>query len=174
MFFEGKEIYLRAAEPIDAQQIFVWENDVSVWRMGETLSPYSLYQIEQFTLGNNDIFANRQIRLMIDRNEDKKTVGCIDIYDFEPFHLRAGIGILISREMRRKGYAKEALTLLHNYVFDVLLLHQTYCYVNVDNADSIRLFEMAGYERTGIRKAWIKTKDGFIDQFVYQNFNTNK
>jgi len=43
---------------------------------------------------------------MIDHIEDKITIGTIDIFEFDPFHKRAGIGILIGNESyRRKGYA---------------------------------------------------------------------
>ena len=42
--------------------------------------------------------------LMIDHIPDGKTVGTIDIFDFDPFHNRAGIGILIAdEEYRTKG-----------------------------------------------------------------------
>ena len=48
--------------------------------------------------------------------KDEKDIGTIELFDFEPTHLRAGVGIWIADESeRQKGFAKEALQLLINY-----------------------------------------------------------
>ena len=55
---------------------------------------------------------------MIDHIADKMTIGTIDIFDFDPFHKRAGLGILIADEAyRRKGYASMSLTCLNRILF---------------------------------------------------------
>lgn len=174
MFAKSENICLRAAEPFDAQQIYIWENDKDVWRVSDTTTPYSLYQIEQFLIGNNDVFANRQLRLMIETINNNITIGCIDIYDFDPYNQRAGIGILIDQSVRRKGYAKEAIQLLEKYAFEDLLLNQIFCYIGEFNTGSVNLFEKLGYQRCGHRKEWLKTKNGFIDQLEYQKLNPKR
>ena len=79
MFIKDDTITLRAAEPEDADQIFRWENDRDIWRVSGTHVPYSRFQIEQFLLDNNDIAAQKQLRLMIELTEGSQTIGCIDI-----------------------------------------------------------------------------------------------
>lgn len=172
MFAKDKDIKLRAAEPTDARIIYQWENDQEIWKVSETYTPYSLYQIEQFLM-SNDLFSARQIRIMIERNDDNACIGCIDIYDFDPVNIRAGIGILIQKEYRRLGYARQALKLLTDYCFNILMLKQVYCLVDILNADSINLFKNAGFEQCGYRKEWIKTPDGFIDEIEFQYINKN-
>lgn len=174
MFAKNEHIGLRAAEPFDAQQIYFWENNQNVWRVSDTIVPYSLFQIEQFLINNNDVYANRQIRLMIETIKKQITIGCIDIYDLDPYHQRAGIGILIDESMRRKGFASEAIELLEKYIFDDLLLHQIYCYIGEYNEVSVSLFEKLGYQRCGHRKEWLKTENGFVDQFEYQKLNPKR
>ena len=55
-------------------------------------------------------------------------IGTIDLFDYEPMHARAGLGIWIVQESnRRQGYAKEALRLIIEYAFFKLQLNQLYC-----------------------------------------------
>lgn len=171
MFIKNENIALRVAEPNDAKVIYRWENDTDIWRVSETTVPYSMHQIQTFLMSNNDLTSERQLRLMIERLDDKKAVGCIDIYDYDSFNGRAGIGILIDKDCRRQGYAKQAVELLKDYCFNILLLNQLYIYTLANNIESILLFESLGFERCGIRKQWYKTNEGYLDQIEYQLIN---
>lgn len=173
MFAQNDNIIIRAAEPIDAELIYRWENDQEIWRVSETYMPYSMYQIEQFLLNNNDLFSIRQVRFIIESKKNSEPIGCIDIYDFDPIHFRAGIGILIQKEYRKQGYAKETLQLLLDYCFNVLMLKQVYCLINALNTDSLNLFKNIGFEQCGYRKEWIRTPNGFIDEIEFQYINKN-
>lgn len=173
MFAHNENIIIRAAEPKDASLIYKWENDQEIWRVSETYMPYSLYQIEEFLLNNSDLFSIRQIRFIIERKEDNKNIGCIDLYDFDPIHMRAGVGILLQKEFRKQGYAKEALELLIDYCFKTLMLKQIYCLIDVLNIDSINLFTKIGFTQCGLRKEWIRTPNGFIDEIELQYINKN-
>ena len=171
MFIKNDKVALRIAEPNDADIIYRWENDTRVWRDSETLVPYSMRQIEQFLLNNNDLMSEKQLRLMIEDAKNGAQVGCIDIYDYDAFNSRAGFGILIDEKYRGQGYAKNAIKLLLDYCFNSLLLNQIYALVLATNITSLFLFESIGFERCGVRKQWCKTSDGFIDQVEYQYIN---
>lgn len=173
MFTKNENITLRVAEPYDADTIFRWENDMEIWRVSDTVVPFSKHQIEQFLLNNNDLMSEKQLRLMIDDNQSGDTVGCIDLYDFDNFNERAGIGIMIDKSQRGKGYAKQAVKLLSEYCFNTLLLKQLYVLTLASNTESMLLFESLGFERCGVRKQWCKTTEGFIDQVEYQYINEN-
>ena len=145
---QGKKILLRSLETADINLMYEWENDTSIWPVSGTLTPFSRYTMEQFVkLAHQDIYTSRQLRLAIDRkinDQNTETVGYIDLFDFEPAHMRAGVGILIAKkDFRRKGFALESLQLLSGYAFNILHLHQLYCHVHVNNEASIRLFSSA-------------------------------
>lgn len=165
-------IRLRAMEPSDIEILYTWENDTSIWNASNTLAPFSRFQIEEFVNNSRlDIYTTRQLRLMIDLNgsaSPDSPVGSIDLFDFDPFHLRAGIGILIREDYRRLGYATEALDLFLTYVKTTLHLHQVYCNIQSNNPGSIRLFENAGFIRCGVKKEWNKAEKGFSDEWMYQ------
>ena len=121
-----------------------------------------------------DIFQAKQLRLMLDYygHNNSETIGAIDLYDFDPLHRRAGVGILINEEKyRNRGFASEALQLLINYSFTILQLHQLFCYIDCDNKVSIKLFEKFRFKITGEKKDWNKTPDGWKSEFMLQLIN---
>ena len=96
-------------------------------------------------------------------------VGTLDILDFDPQHLRFGIGILIyAPEARGKGYAHAAIEAIKTYARDTLALKQIWASVAADNKASIALFEGCGFELCGTRKAWLRRHNGYTDQLEYQ------
>lgn len=172
--FENTQILLRAPEPEDLDELYGWENDPHVWFLSGTYSPYSRYVLKQF-LDNSgrDIYDTRQLRLMIQRKEDDKLVGAIDLFEFDPKHHRAGVGILIAhKEDRRRGYAREALATVENYAKKVLNLHQLYCNIGCTNEGSIRLFTDMGFKEVGIKKDWLFKDGSFHDEIMFQKILT--
>lgn len=170
MFIKNDILALRSAEPDDAEQIYLWENDRDIWRISGTHAPYSRFQIEQFLLGNNDLPSQKQLRLMIDL-PNRQTIGCIDIFDYDAFNSRAALGILIDKAFRQQGYAKAALALCIEYLFKDVMLHQVYCSIDACNTESQKLFLGQGFEQCGQRKDWIRTAERYIDVFEYQRIN---
>lgn len=160
---------LRAIEPEDIDVLYNWENDPENWTVSNTQTPFSRFVLEQYiTTAHVDIYSAKQLRLMICDTEGK-AVGSIDLFDFEPNHLRAGVGILVAEKSdRRKGYASEALELLINYCYDILNLHQLYCNITTDNESSILLFQKHGFQITGIKKQWTRSGSGYKDELLLQ------
>ncbi|RNC79780.1 MAG: N-acetyltransferase [Winogradskyella sp.] len=166
---KGEHIYLRALEPEDLDFIYTVENDESIWELGHTQTPYSRFLIKQYLENaHKDIFEVKQLRLVISSYKDE-LIGLIDIFDFDFKNKRAGIGIVITDETkRRSGYAKEALKLLTNYCFTTLHLHQLYCNISEDNVPSLKLFEGAGFKKIGLKQEWNYTSEGFQNEFLLQ------
>lgn len=168
MFISENNISLRPAEPEDASQIYGWENDRDIWRVSETSTPLSLFQIEQFLLGNSDLVTNRQLRLMIEVKGGEKPVGCIDLYDYNPLHGRVALGIMIDKACRKNGYASQAIGMCLKYLFQNVMVHQVYCLIDELNTESQLLFEKLGFINGGRRKDWLRTPNGYIDVCFYQ------
>ena len=169
------EIRLRALEPEDLELLYTWENNVSHWIISSTVTPFSKYTLKRYLENSHkDIYETGQLRLMIDHIADNTTIGTIDIFDFDPFHKRAGVGILIANEnYRRKGFATMALKCLIDYSFVTLQLHQLYCNILANNFESMELFKKSGFVQSGIKKDWIKTPDGYLDEYLFQLISPN-
>lgn len=171
---KGKNIYLRAVETEDVDFLYELENDQEIWKVSNTLLPFSRFDIEQYVLSSNhDIYVSRQLRLMIIETESGNTVGCIDIFDFDPQNQRAGLGIFISKDYRKSGYATEALRLLIDYCFKTMHLHQLYCNITSDNIGSVGLFVKNGFRYIGTKKDWTFFDGKFYDEDTYQLLNLN-
>lgn len=167
---QGKKIILRALEPSDLEQLYLLENDESVWEISNTSTPFSAYILKQYLENSHkDIYEVKQLRLVICISDQKKAVGFIDLFDFDPKHKRVGVGIVIfDVKERQKGYAKEALKLLCDYAFEHLNVHQIFAHITEGNDGSIQLFEKQGFTKSGIRRDWIFSGKDFKDEVVYQ------
>lgn len=176
MKLQGQNVSLRAIEPADIDVLYQWENDTETWNVSNTQTPFSHFVLEQYIASaHQDIYTAKQLRLMIDllsapsSTEESHALGCIDLFDFDPNHQRAGLGILIAdKSDRRKGYASEALEILIEYCFLSLNLHQLYCNIAIDNESSVLLFQKHGFQITGIKKQWIRDGNEFKDELCLQ------
>jgi diamine N-acetyltransferase len=172
----GKKVILRALEPGDADILYRWENDMSVWHLSSTIVPLSLYSIEQYIINSADLYAHRQLRFIIEgavHEIEHKTIGAIDLFEFEPAHMRAGIGILVDDRFRGRGFASEALDLLIEYAFNTLHLHQVFCNISPDNVESLNLFKSRGFLLVGTKKEWNKVRNSWQDECMFQLLNSN-
>tara|TARA_B110000305_G_scaffold209541_1_gene242541 strand:- start:8 stop:526 length:519 start_codon:yes stop_codon:yes gene_type:complete len=167
---KGEQIYLRTLEPADADIILKWENNSDNWRVSNTLVPFSRKLIEDYVNSAQDIYSIKQLRFIICLVENDKEIGTIDLFDFDPYHQKVGLGILIAElEDRRNGYAKEAVLLIKEYCFNHLNLHQVYCNILSENISSVDLFEKSGFTICGTKKEWVKSNDGWEDEILLQS-----
>ncbi|MCF8465578.1 MAG: GNAT family N-acetyltransferase [Flavobacteriales bacterium] len=167
----GNKVKLREMQDDDLELIFDWENRPELDYLGSEHQPLTEDQISNFiNHSTGDIYTDGQLRLMIDCGDT--TVGCIDLFEFDPYNQRAGVGILIAETKDRKnGYAKEALNLLRNYCFEVMNFRQLYCHVPVDNEASLNLFSSCGFEKSGTNRDWVKKGNLFFDAVFMQKVN---
>ncbi len=173
MFLEGNTIELRALEPDDAELLYRWENNRDLWPVSFTLVPFSRFVLEEFVQSAfQDIYTNKQLRLMVQKREDRLPVGIIDLFEFDPQHCRCGVGIYIHSDHRLSGCGSECIELIKDYCFNTLLLKQIFAHVNALNLPSLALFEKTGFEKAGLKKAWHKTGlNTYEDVWFLQCFN---
>lgn len=173
-YLENDIIKLRAPEPSDLNLLFEWENNTETWISGNTLTPFSKHVLAKYIeTAHLDIFEASQLRLMIDlKNEKMRTIGTIDLFDFDSYNRRAGVGILIAEKSDHgKGYATSALNVLIVYCFELLGMHQLYCNIGADNMTSLSLFKNQGFEIVGLKKEWMLRGKKYSDEYLLQLIN---
>ena len=162
-------VTLRALEPTDLDTLFQWENDTALWVVSDTVAPYSREALwnylQQYT---GDIYAQRQLRLMITLTEDGTPVGTVDFLNFDPLNNRAELGLFIAAEQRGKGLGRQALELLTAYAREHLGLRQIYVFIALDNEVCLNLFEDYGYRRVGVLQSWVKRGNTYRDVALLQ------
>lgn len=174
MMLTGEKVRLRAMEPADVDLLIQWENCTANWEVSGTIAPYSRSAMETFIKHSElTVFQTGQLRLMIESRSNTSTIGTIDLFDFDAFHRRAGVGILIALpEQRNQGIASESLQLLKEYAFGHLGLHQLYCNILSDNSVSIKLFKAAGFTISGNQHDWIRINNTYKDLYFMQLLKT--
>ena len=162
---------LRAVEPSDLDFLYMLESAEGCADASLNSAPVSRQLLWEYIQSYTaDIFADGQLRLIIEADEDgqKHRVGTIDISDFEPLNRRGFAGIIIAPRYPEGGDARTALTQLCDYASTTLGMHQLAAVVAVDNAPSIALFKSCGFKSTGRLRSWIRRGRTYADALIFQ------
>jgi len=168
-------IKLRKIEPTDLPFLYQWENDASAWADGANHNPLSQQDLRAYIESTTgDIYRDGQLRLIIEQSpmtnhqspmtndQSPMTLGCIDLFDFDPRNRRAAIGMYIAPEHRGKGVGKEALRLLEQYAFGHLNLRVLYAVIATKNTACTTLYRNAGYTGSSLLSHWTLEDDAVI------------
>lgn len=159
-------IHLRKLEPTDLPYLYQWENDSRAWADSDThnpLSQHDLYSYIKSTTG--DIYKDGQLRLMIEDDEGK-TLGCIDLFDFDPRNRKAAIGMYIAESARKSGVGKQAVQLLEEYAFIHLNLRLLYAIICTNNHPCTAIYRSLGYVAVARLPFWTLESDAVLWQKV--------
>ncbi len=166
----GNGYYLRALEPEDLEFVYAVENDQTMWHVSNAQTPCSRFFVRQYLENaQQDIYEAKQLRLAICRNNEFSAIGLIDLFEFDPKNMRAGIGIIIgSSSERNKGAGSEALQILIDYAFTSLNLHQLFANIDTNNKASLSLFAKFGFSEVGVKKDWNLIDGVYHDEALFQ------
>ena len=167
MLLKGDKLHLRALEPEDIDVFTEIENNTELWACSSTNVPYSRFAIRNFISSTaNDIYADKQVRLVACGNENHVPMAFADITDFDPRHKRAQVGIVVFPSHRNCGIGTEVLSMLDEYARRVVELHTLYAVVAKDNGPSRRLFASAGYREVALLPQWLFVEGQYADAVV--------
>lgn len=174
-YLTNERLFLRAVEPEDLSVLYEMENDPQTWDVTNFTVPYSHYALRQYIENSQcDMFADRQLRLMLVRKDDEEVLGTIDITDFSPLHGHGEVGVAVRQIYQGKGYASDALRLLCDYAFGFLQLKQLTVHISVGNEASIRLFTSCGFQKCGLLKQWWKVGREYTDVLLMQRIRSDE
>ena len=75
------KIILRPLEPEDVDILYKWENNIELWELSNTRTPFSKYILNEYIKNSTkDIFEIKQLRLIIE-NWERHPIGAIDLCD---------------------------------------------------------------------------------------------
>ena len=164
-------IKLRKLEPSDLPFLYQWENDALSWAEGDTHNPLSQQDMRDYIESTTgDIYRDGQLRLIIEEqsampNQQSSltnTLGCIDLFDFDPRNLKAAIGMYVAPDFRGKGVGRQALQLLENYAFGFLHLRLLYAVIATNNKPCSALYRQAGYIPSSPLVGWTLESDAVV------------
>ncbi len=167
MMFAEENLRLRALEPEDLEWLYEVENDDGLWKWGCSNVPYSRYALKKYISETcHDIYADGQLRLVAEAGGE--VMGCVDLMNFSPRHLRAEVGILLFPGFRECGYGSKVLQMVISYARIHLYMHQLYAVVSRENVPAQRLFEKNGFGRISVLEDWLRDDTGnYISAYLY-------
>jgi len=140
---KGNNILLRPLEVSDLNFLFEVENNTDNWKYGAENKQYTKEELTNYIANaKQDIATAGQFRFVIDL--ENTPIGFIDLFDYTTNS--AGVGVIIAKNYRRRGFAKEALKLLSIYSFETLNFKKLDCNIQKDNLASIKLFTSCCFE----------------------------
>lgn len=162
------EVILRAAEPVDLDFLYTLESE-NVSSDGALSAPPSRQMLRDYLDAYSaDIFADKQLRLVVADAASGEAVGAVDIYDFSPRDRRGYVGIAVLERYRGRGYARAALDALCGFAQSSLGMHQLAAMVAVDNDAARSLFVAAGFKGCGRLRSWLRRSTRYADAIVFQ------
>ena len=160
-------IRLRKIEPTDIPYLYQWENDARMWADSDTHNPLSQADLREYVASSTgDIYRDGQLRLMID--EDGSTMGCIDLFDFDPRNRKAAIGMYIAPHARGRGIGTKAVKLIEEYAFGFLKMRMLYAIIATKNTACSIIYKKEGYEPSSILKAWTIEDNAILWQKIHE------
>jgi len=146
---EGERLFLSPISMDDLEQYTAWMNDLSTTiQLGNASAHVSLAGEKEYL--EKHIKEGHNYAIILKSSE--VLIGNCSLFDINPVHRTAEVGIFIGDEKHRgQGYGAEALELLLAYGFKILNLNNIMLKVFAFNQRAIRSYEKVGFRIFGRR-----------------------
>ena len=157
----GKHIYLSPMNEEDAEIYTIWMNDREITdNLGSSTMVFS-EEAERGWVEEN----SGEYQFAIIERESNEIIGNCGIQAVTHTFQRAELGLFIGdEENRNKGYGKEVLSLLLEYCFDTLNLHNVMLKVFSFNERAVHTYSRVGFKEIGRRREAYYAKGRFWDE----------
>jgi diamine N-acetyltransferase len=148
---ESSLIKLRQPEDSDLDLLVSMRNNLSLQAMLMSLPRASNTQRVRDWL-NNHLSNPQSIFFMIAEANTNLPCGYIQITNIDFVHRHGELGICIDPSFQGKGYGKQAIILLEEYIQEVFNLRKLVLKVLEKNFAAVHLYEILAYQKIGIHK----------------------
>lgn len=161
-----KRVYLRAFETDDYKTTIKWRKDDVIWDMlGGT--KYFVSEAYEKQWIENTIFNSKDVKLAVCLVENDKHIGNVYMTNINEINRSCVSHVLIGeKEYWGHGYAREALLLAIDYMFNERNIHRIQANVLVSNVASLKMHEKCGYKQEGTLREAVYKNGKYQDQYV--------
>jgi RimJ/RimL family protein N-acetyltransferase len=170
LFIHTRRLRIRNLKPADLADFHAYRSNPLVTKY-QGFDVFSKEQAEKFireqtgkTFGN----PGEWVQYGIEKKSDSRLIGdCAIKLDRHDIRL-AEIGITVSPDEQRKGFARETLLAILNFLFSIDDFHRVTEIVDAENIASIQLLKSVGFRREGhfIENIFFKGKWGSEYQYA--------
>ena len=168
-----QRVYLRALEPEDYKVSIQWRKDEEIWDMlGGT--KYFVSEAYEKKWVEDTIFGSKDVKLAVCLAENDKYIGNVYMTDINEVNRSCTSHILIGdKDYWGQGYAREALELAIDYMFNERNIHRIQAHVLVSNQASLKMHQKCGYQIEGTLAEAVFKNGRYQDQYVLALINKN-
>ena len=104
-------------------------------------------------------------------NDSLEKMGTLGFHNYQKENHTIDIGYDLREEYNNKGYMREALNELINYLENDLKIHAIHACIYKENSRSISLVESLGFTLDGTKNEWFRNEA--YEHFIYKRINKN-
>lgn len=165
-FWQGERTILRAVEPEDAAFFFALQQDTERNRLLDFLPPpSSRAALESWAREQSQKELEDVFQWVIEA--EGEPVGSIVTHTVSPRNGTFSYGLEVARNHQRKGYAKEAVTLVLRYYFGELRYQKVHVGVQENNAGSIALHRRLSFKHEGTQRRMVFQEGRYLDLLLF-------
>jgi diamine N-acetyltransferase len=162
----GKNIYLRPATAEDVANTYHWYLQSDPTLMSSTPFPFMTASEAAERYKKREQTPNEQLFVVVPK-KGKAPVGLIRFFDHNSLNRSSEIDLLIDPEERRKGYARDALDTLCDFLFYARDLNKLHARTSSLNKGAIALMDKAGFKRDGVLRLEYFHEGEFHDGLIF-------
>jgi RimJ/RimL family protein N-acetyltransferase len=170
IILKGKRILLRSSLVSDARNYVEWFKDEDVVKY---LIEYDFTTLEEGKKYIKKQQAKKIYHFAIVTKRNKRHIGLTSL-TVNKKNKRAYFSIVIGdKKQWGKGYARECLKILKDFVFNDLGFNKFYLYVYSSNEKAIKIYKKFGFKTEAVLKkhVWIEIENKFEDVIIMSMFN---
>ena len=160
--------FIRPIAESDAVSVFNYRSD-SVTNKFQGWIPESLEEVLAMIARQPQEFNTNDTwyQLVIIETISNSVIGDIGVHFIGNDGLQCELGITLQKAFQGKGYAKETMLAVIDYLFKHLNKHRITTSIDPNNVNSIRLMERIGFRKEAHFKESISINGEWVDDVVY-------
>lgn len=168
---ETERIILRPFKESDAEAFFKYRtNPIVALYQGEGWGNYKFEQAVEFVKQQMNFepgIPDTWFQIAIELKGTGKQIGDCGIHTLSHDVNQVEIGFTLDPTYQNKGFGREAVRCLLEYIFNVLNKHRVIAVTDVRNKNSIKMLESIGMRREGhfLKNAWYKGE--YTDEYLF-------
>ena len=149
VFITTPRLVVRTLNVKDAPSLFSYRSLPAVYRF-QSFKPKTIEEAEQFIIENTKHFDKEGTWYQLAIELEENVIGDMGLHFIGPMNLHCEIGYTLSPAYQHKGYAREEVEYVLNYLFEERKKHKVVGSVDLENIPSIKLLEDLGFKREGV------------------------
>lgn len=170
IFIKTKRLIIKPISLNDVHHMFEYRAHENVARF-QSFRPKTMADVEAFIKNNPFEFNTENSWFQLGVFLNQMLIGDIGIHFVGPENKQCEIGYTIGEAYQKKGYGKESVWGITNYLFKEMNKHRISASLDPKNEASIALLESLGFRKEGLFKKSVLNNGIWEDDLVYAKLN---